>query len=684
MKQKLLQKTLLLLFALIAGSTSVWADEVVHYTLDGTITSGGNSNYAQDGGGLTQNGIAWSVTGNTTINPWRIGGKVSSGTAAVDREAYSKTAMNSAITKIELEIGDINLSSVNSIKLIVASNSDFSTVVDEITQSPVSPATSIAANQTLTFQPTSPATKWATGAYYKLVFNVTLTTSNKYIEVESVKFYKEVTLTDPTITFSNGSVRVGKTLDLSTLFTSNSTGAVTYSITSGGSNASIDGSTLTGVAVGDVIVKAQQAAKDEYNAGEESATISVVDPALSSISITTAPTKTEYDEGESFDATGMVVTATFADASTEDVTALCTWTPDGALTTSDTEVTISYTYNAVTKTATQDITVNAYVQPTEFDINLNNALFGTSYTGSASGITDEDPVIGTLNHVTVTYAGSSNHYINDSQIRFYPNNKLTFAAPAGYVITKIVFTADGTWSATINSDKGTYTSDTKTWTGAVSTVLFTGSGSGHCRMSKATITLSNTIPVTITTADYATFCSAVDLDFSETGITVYQAKVESNKVKFTEVTDGLVPAYTGVLLYKDVDAETVVNVPVTTGVAALSENELVGVTTEEAIEYNPDTDVYNYILQMNGANLVFRKATGAKLRANRAYLSTSYDVTAPGARELEVSFGDETAINALENSNKVNDGAIYDLSGRRVENPTKGIYIMNGKKVVIK
>ena len=55
---------------------NVWAvDYDLVYTLDGTVTSGGNSNYAQDGGGLTQNGIDWSVTGNTTTNPWRIGGQ---------------------------------------------------------------------------------------------------------------------------------------------------------------------------------------------------------------------------------------------------------------------------------------------------------------------------------------------------------------------------------------------------------------------------------------------------------------------------------------------------------------------------------------------------------------------------------------------------------------------------------
>ena len=672
MKQKFLLKTMILLFALIAGSTSVWADEVVHYTLDGTV-SGGNSNYAEDGGGLTQDGISWSVTGNTIQNPWRIGGKVSSGTAAVNREAYSKTAMTSAITKIELKIGDINLSSVNSIKLIVASKSDFSTVVDEITKSPVSPATSISANQTLTFQPTSPATKWATGAYYKLVFNVTLTTSNKYIQVESVKFYKEVTLTDPTITFSNGSVRVGKTLDLSTLFTSNSTGAVTYSITSGGSNASIDGSTLTGVAVGDVIVKAQQAAKDEYNAGEESATISVVDPALSSIAITTAPTKLTYDEGEVFDATGAVVTATFADASTEDVTASCTWTPTGALTTSDTEVTVSYTYNAVTKTATQDITVNAYDQPTVFDIALNNTLFGTSYSGSASGITDEDPVIGTLNHVTVTYAGSGNHYINDSQIRFYPNNKLTFAAPAGYIITKIVFTADGTWSATINSDKGTYTSDTKTWTGAVSTVLFTGSGSNHCRMSKAAITLAESKNVTITAAGWASFSSASALDFTNTDVTAYIAKEkDASNVTLTEIEK--VPANTGIVVNA---AEGTYAIPVLSGDADATTGNLLKPWLTDG---TPGAATY-YTLAVDGGNPIFKKSSGGTLAGGKAYL----DLSGASAPVLNINFGDNTTgIDMVKGEGFKVNGEFYNLNGQRVAQPTKGLYIVNGKKVLVK
>ena len=188
---------------------------------------------------------------------------------------------------------------------------------------------------------------------------------------------------DPTIAFNNGSLRVGQTLDLSTLFTSNSDGDVTYSITAGDSYATISGSTLTAVAEGSVTVKAEQAATDAYNAGEATATITVnPELVLSSIAVTTAPTKITYNEGESFDPTGMVVTATYTDNTQEAVTGY-TCSPDGALTTSDTEITISYTENNVTKTTTQVITVNEVLDyatlPFEWEGGLPDAL--TALTG---------------------------------------------------------------------------------------------------------------------------------------------------------------------------------------------------------------------------------------------------------------------------------------------------------------
>lgn len=79
---------------------------------------------------------------------------------------------------------------------------------------------------------------------------------------------------------------------------------------------------------------------------------SVVEPDLVSIAVTTPPTKTEYVEGDNFDATGMVVTATYSNETTKPVTDY-TVSPSENLATTDTSVTISYGG----KTATQAITV---------------------------------------------------------------------------------------------------------------------------------------------------------------------------------------------------------------------------------------------------------------------------------------------------------------------------------------
>ena len=181
--------------------------------------------------------------------------------------------------------------------------------------------------------------------------------------------------------------------------------------------------------------------------------------------------------------------------------------------------------------------------------------------------------------------------------------------------------------------------------------------------------------VTIGSSKYASYCSDKALDFSETDVKAYKAKVDKGKVVLTQVD--YVPANTGVVLY----CATANNydVPVIDNAAAVSNNELVGITSEETVTYNPSSGVYNYILQQG----TFKKATDGKLRANRAYLSTSYDVTTGSAHELEMVFeGDEgnvTGISELSSKKEFN-GEYYNLNGQRVDASHKGIVIVNGKK----
>ena len=82
---------------------------------------------------------------------------------------------------------------------------------------------------------------------------------------------------------------------------------------------------------------------------------------LTGLSITTQPAKTSYYKGDTLDLTGMVVTATFSSGASEDVTSGCSFSPaaGSALSSYGTvTVTVTYTENGVTKTASFTVSVS--------------------------------------------------------------------------------------------------------------------------------------------------------------------------------------------------------------------------------------------------------------------------------------------------------------------------------------
>lgn len=193
------------------------------------------------------------------------------------------------------------------------------------------------------------------------------------------------------------------------------------------------------------------------------------------------------------------------------------------------------------------------------------------------------------------------------------------------------------------------------------------------------------VPVSISSAKYASFSYACPLDFSGTDITVYKAKGTETAVTLTKVEDGIVPANKGVVLYS-ADA-TIQNVPVTTATSITdwSDNELIGITERTKISVNGAEGKTNYILSKEDDVVGFYLAAsgeGAYLAANRAYLSTS------ATQQLVpqyLGFEEEiTGIQSLTPTLSQGEGDCYDLSGRRVVQPTKGMYIINGRKVYVK
>lgn len=177
------------------------------------------------------------------------------------------------------------------------------------------------------------------------------------------------------------------------------------------------------------------------------------------------------------------------------------------------------------------------------------------------------------------------------------------------------------------------------------------------------------VPVEVTSAGWATLFTDKALDFSGTGLTAYTATLSSETVTLTEVTT--VPAGTGVVLKGEANTYSI---PVIAS-SETGKGSLTGSATDATI-----ADGTQYILVMNDDNNAqFTKAnSGNSIAAGKAFL-----VVPSSVRNLNVVFaGEATGIKAAKTAEE--DGSIYNLKGQRMAQPQKGLYIVNGKKAIIK
>lgn len=192
---------------------------------------------------------------------------------------------------------------------------------------------------------------------------------------------------------------------------------------------------------------------------------------------------------------------------------------------------------------------------------------------------------------------------------------------------------------------------------------------------------------TISAGSYgkATVYTASDLDFTDvTEITAYTITSASNGILGKNAVEGKVPANTA--LYIEGAENASANVPVTTGAASVGKNMLVGVIENTYVDQTADEGATtNYILTVNkaGGNVdtpKFFKVNGTSGNTVLAYKAYLQIPTAEASRE---SFWFDNETTAIENLTPAfNEGVVYDLQGRKVAQPTKGLYIVNGKKVI--
>ncbi len=106
-------------------------------------------------------------------------------------------------------------------------------------------------------------------------------------------------------------------------------------------------------------------------------------------------------------------------------------------------------------------------------------------------------------------------------------------------------------------------------------------------------------------------------------------------------------------------------------------------------QYSPftiDDSNINSILYVASGNKIGYSKSARTLKSFRAHFWVKPNGTTPAASMINVDFGEGevTGVNEVIGVKEVNDNSYYDLQGRKVTKPTKGLYIVNGKKVIIK
>lgn len=717
MKHFNLLKTTLLLCALIVGSLSSWADDILFSDNFNDLTNGNSTSTSG------QSTTVSSRTGWTTLtNVYQAGGSIKLGTGKNTGSLKTSNTYNTSGKTCHIKIkvkgwssveGDIKVTPTTGTAQTKSYTAIMSSSFEEL-------------DFVFTDGGASTAYTIATTAKRAFIDEVTIYTETSSISSLSV-------LSAP----SKTRYEIGETLDMSG-FVLDADGAEI----SAGYSMSIDATPITNGAT--LSSAGKKSITVSYGGKEVIQNISV--GAVTSIAVTTPPTKTSYDTGDSFDATGMVVTASL---STGEVSEPDTWTRevtgytvdlDDNLVPANTAATITY----ASKTTTQPITVTDVAVsdvslktsttiekgktetliPTFTPANATNKNVTWESDNTSVATVDEEGVVtavdaGTANVTVTTNDGSfeatclvtvvtqkgslDSPYSVADVIDLNPKSTSTATKSDVYVVGYIVGCCNTSSGALITNtselnntnlalaDNPNETSkiisvqlsagDNRTKfnvkdhsysLGAIQVLVkadvFKYCGIAGLKNIDEMTAISETVAVS--NAGFATYASDFGLDFSGLDVKAYKATVSGTTITFGKVTE--VPAGEGVLL----QGEGTFEVPVKSVDAwAADDNAFVrGTGAAVATGDGP----YNYILNKVNGVVGFYKANGQTVAKNRAYLQST-----TAAARISLNFDEETTgISEVAKSDVSNK--VFDLQGRHIAQPTKGLYIMNGRKVLVK
>ena len=300
------------------------------------------------------------------------------------------------------------------------------------------------------------------------------------------------------------------------------------------------------------------------------------------------------------------------------------------------------------------------------DINSKYVAFVSSPSSNGWGVTFTPNVNGSLSVGVVINGGKVFSITNASSFEYN-----------GVQVDEVISDVEQTSSSSGTIESNEWTPAKKQYT--IITISVTAGTSYKFSVAGSKMsffgfefTPTNVSPA-IGSTGWATFVAPAALDF--TGISDVKAYIVTGHTGTAidvEQMTGTVPANTPLLL-----EGVTTSVPV---VASSSTDVSANLLKAGGAEVSPEANKTKYALSVEGGVATFKKIVAATtIPAGKAYLEFAEEIAAPS-----LSFGGTTGIGSIDNGQLTIDNVVYNLAGQRVANPTKGLYIVNGKKVVIK
>ena len=671
MKKTISQRFFLSLCLMIVGclwGSAAWAapGDVV-YTLK-CVYNSSNTAYNTNTYKVTYDGLTWITPGNqgpdqtNKTDFWRIGGKSLNN---VDRTITGKNAISSPISKVTLAHNGINNTNakINSVSLTVASDANFTDVIETITIKSPSLLKEVAG--TMDFTPTSG--NWPTGSYYKLTINVTNTTNSKVgLDITSLTFYEGASgpaLTTSTNSISFGSVEVNNNavnnFTISgTKLTSSSTASLTID---DNTNFRVTPSTIDIDANGDIAAKNVTVTYAPTAAGVHNATLTISSGNLEKMVTLTG--------------TGFVPHYISATSYYKKITSSDELVDGG-------QYVIVYTEGKKGLKADASNVDDATPANVVFEGN------GTITTANAAAMTE----------ITFEHNADAKYYLSIGNSKYIKatnslnlnvgtgkdNNALwtiAFDAKGNVEITSVAYKTRGIFYKTTNSFKN-YAISNRGNAGYPAIQLY--QKVGEMPIAKATGYVSTYV------ADFA-YVMPKHITGHTVTLAAQQGVINTSKV-FRAGDE--VPALTPLLIKSDEDyaEETSRNYN-----PAVINKTVEAYTSENMLEYRrtaanltntmKDESVYYYKLAIKSGNVGFYwgAADGAAFKMTKpstAYLTVPQSISVQGF-VLNLEEGETTGIATVVTNE---DAPIYNLQGIRMngKNLPKGIYIQGGKKFMVK